>query len=108
MSGDGSGGGVRVAEGTNRREPGARPCDPLAVTTAHPTVLALGVASGLALAACSGDEPSGPPPPPDGGSGTITTFSPEGCGFSIAARPEYVDFARGSTVVGATPEIRRV
>lgn len=67
----------------------------------------------LAAGACHGNG-SG-----SGGSGTTTggtgnggsapaPFTPQGCGFSIAARPEYTDFAPGSATVGATPNIRRV
>ncbi len=40
--------------------------------------------------------------------GTLSKFTPEGCGFSIAPRPEYIGFQDGTTTVGATPNIRRV
>lgn len=43
-----------------------------------------------------------------GGSGPIASYTPEGCAFSIAPRPEYLGFSLGSPVVGATPNIRRV
>ncbi len=35
-------------------------------------------------------------------------FSPQGCAFSIAARPEYTSFGPQTSTVGATPNIRRV
>lgn len=43
-----------------------------------------------------------------GAGGGVAMFTPEGCSFSIAPRPEYEGFTVGSTTVGATPNIRRV
>lgn len=42
-----------------------------------------------------------------GGAGS-TTYEPAGCGFDIRPRAEYKEWEVGSTVVGASPAIRRV
>ena len=45
---------------------------------------------------------------PGRGGGPSGTFTPQGCQFSIATRPEYVGFQTAPSTVGATPNIRRV
>lgn len=43
-----------------------------------------------------------------GGSAAITSYTPAGCSFSVAPRAEYLNFALGTPVNGASPNIRRV
>ncbi|APR74775.1 Purple acid phosphatase [Minicystis rosea] len=43
-----------------------------------------------------------------GGGGPISSFTPQGCSFSIAPRPEYSGFSLAKAENGATPNIRRV
>jgi hypothetical protein len=43
-----------------------------------------------------------------GGAGPVSSFTPAGCSFSIAPRPEYTGFAKQSPTNGATPNLRRV
>lgn len=43
-----------------------------------------------------------------GGGGPLGSFTPKGCAFSIAPRPEYRDFSASSPQTGAAPNIRRV
>lgn len=43
-----------------------------------------------------------------GGSGPVSTFTPKGCAFSVAPRPEYKDYSIAKPTNGATPNIRRV
>src|SRR6185295_9476207 len=38
----------------------------------------------------------------------LTSFTPQGCGFSVAPRAEYIEYVASSPVVGTTPNIRRV
>jgi hypothetical protein len=63
--------------------------------------LALPAALVLQLPACSdSSSPPGPAAPP--------VLEPEGCGFKVATRAEYIGFAIDKTEVGAAPNIRRV
>jgi hypothetical protein len=43
-----------------------------------------------------------------GGAAPISSFSPQGCAFTIAPRAEYQEFTASFPKVGATPNIRRV
>lgn len=43
-----------------------------------------------------------------GGEAPLASYAPAGCAFSIAPRAEYLEFAKGKPVNGATPNIRRV
>jgi hypothetical protein len=43
-----------------------------------------------------------------GGSGPVSSYTPQGCAFSIATRAEYKDFSLAKSENGATPNIRRV
>lgn len=43
-----------------------------------------------------------------GGAAAPQSFTPAGCAFSVATRPEYKDFSPAKPDVGATPNIRRV
>ncbi len=43
-----------------------------------------------------------------GGSVSTQTFTPKGCQFEIAPRPEYLDWSSGKSDVGMAPNIRRV
>jgi len=43
-----------------------------------------------------------------GGGSPIVSFAPQGCGFTIQSRPEYLGFTPSQPTVGATPNIRRV
>jgi hypothetical protein len=69
--------------------------------------LLLAGALALLAPACSGD-PVQNPPPPGSGPVAIDKFQPEGCAFEVAPRPEYLDYTKGGTAVGPTPNIRRV
>ncbi len=44
----------------------------------------------------------------NGGGSTGGDFTPKGCSFTIAPRPEYTSYATQTSLVGATPNIRRV
>jgi acid phosphatase type 7 len=86
--------------------------------------LSAGVASGFAAISCSsGDTGSGGHASTSssggvggagggsggaGGGSAVVDFTPEGCAFSIASRPEYGSFAVADATVGAHPNIRRV
>jgi hypothetical protein len=80
--------------------------------------LALAAALGSALSQMGCQDTSGGSGGGGSGGGTTTTtgtggsasgpFTPKGCGFEIAPRPEYTDWSSGKTDVGATPNIRRV
>ncbi|UQA59666.1 purple acid phosphatase family protein [Polyangium aurulentum] len=59
------------------------------------------------LAPACADDPAQNPPPVVGPT-VLDKFKPEGCGFEVAPRPEYLDFSKGSTAVSAAPDIRRV
>lgn len=69
--------------------------------------VSLGLAVSGAFMACQDTSGSGSAAS-TGGSVTIQSFSPKGCGFSVAARPEYKSYSEGSPTVGETPNIRRV
>lgn len=99
-----------------------RPDEPDAPRMKRPLLL-LGAAAcalaaaGLSAAACSGESAmssTGGPNVSSSGSSTwtggirFTSFTPKGCGFTVATRPEYQDFALGTPTVGPSPEIRRV
>jgi hypothetical protein len=43
-----------------------------------------------------------------GGGSNAQSYEPQGCGFKVAPRPEYMDWSIGATDVGATPNIRWV
>ena len=43
-----------------------------------------------------------------GGAAAAGPFAPQGCGFEVAPRPEYIDWSAGKTDVGQAPHIRRV
>jgi hypothetical protein len=43
-----------------------------------------------------------------GGATPVSSFTPQGCGFSIAARAEYKEYTLSAPTNGATPNIRRV
>ena len=84
--------------------------------------LAALIAAGLTAAACHGTAATGSTSSASsaastsssssgsGGSGGAgpASFTPQGCAFSIAARPEYTGFQAAPQKVGATPNIRRV
>jgi acid phosphatase type 7 len=55
--------------------------------------------SGSGGGGAGGDKPDG---------SAAQTFSPEGCAFTVAARPEYIDWRAATDETGATPGIRRV
>jgi purple acid phosphatase-like protein/calcineurin-like phosphoesterase family protein len=76
--------------------------------------------AGLGAASCGGgDSPSGTSSSGSGGGsgtsgsggsggGAATSFTPQGCAFSIAGRPEYLGFSLGQAIVGPAPDLRRV
>src|SRR5262249_47081175 len=89
------------------------------------TVLVSAVTSVFALAACGGGSATGTTTGTStttsgtgaaggggtggsGGAASVTSFSPQGCGFSIAPRAEYQGFSLATPTNGATPNIRRV
>lgn len=58
-----------------------------------------------AAVGCADDTSQSKPPP---GPALIEKFQPEGCGFEVATRAEYIEFQKGTPVVSAAPDIRRV
>ncbi len=48
------------------------------------------------------------PKPAPAGTANIDKFQPEGCGFEVATRLEYPEYQKGTPVVSAAPDIRRV
>ena len=52
----------------------------------------------------SGDSSSGS----GAGGGAAASFTPQGCAFSIAGRPEYKGFSTSQPTVGKSPDLRRV
>jgi hypothetical protein len=66
------------------------------------TTTGAGAATGTGTSSTTGTGAGG------AGGAAVMTFSPEGCAFSIASRPEYLGFQTATEVVGATPDIRRV
>jgi hypothetical protein len=91
-----------------------------------PLFTALGVlvagAGGLGAASCGGsDSPTGASSSGSGGGsststtgsggaggGAASSFTPQGCGFAIAGRPEYVGFSPSQPTVGKSPDLRRI
>lgn len=80
---------------------------------------ALAVGAGLGASSCGGgDSPTGTSSSGGGSSGTTGSggsgggvaapFQPQGCAFSIAARPEYKGFSPSQPTVGKSPDLRRV
>lgn len=91
----------------------------LPTSTPISILAALGVVSGAAglgaVSCSSGDTPQGTTSSTSSsggsggsGGGASNLFQPQGCAFSIAPRPEYVDFSPGKPVVGASAGIVRV
>ncbi len=68
--------------------------------------LCLLAALSLAALGCADDSNAVKPLP--SGPVLIEKFQPEGCGFEVATRAEYVEFQKGTPVVSAAPDIRRV
>jgi hypothetical protein len=74
------------------------------------------VGAGLGATSCGGgDSPTGTSSTGSsgggggaGGGGAASSFTPQGCSFSIAGRPEYKGFSASQPVVGASPNLRRV
>ena len=78
------------------------------------------VGAGLGATSCSGsDSPTGTSSTGSGsgsgsggggggGGGAASSFTPQGCSFSIAGRPEYKGFSGSQPIVGKSPDLRRV
>jgi hypothetical protein len=80
------------------------------VLTSGALVLSAFAAGALAVGCGSSDDTksTGSTGSGGGGGGAAVTFQPEGCGFSIAGRPEYEEFSPGKSETAAEPNIRRV
>ena len=66
----------------------------------HTEAVAIAAVCAAGLLACQ-DTGGGAAAGPDGPGSQA--FSPKGCGFKVAPRPEYKDYSEGKTDVGATP-----
>jgi acid phosphatase type 7 len=98
----------------------ARLASPLArrSTSLFAALGALVIGGGLGATSCGGsDSPTGTSSSSSGGGssgtggsggGAAASFAPQGCAFSIAARPEYKAFSPSQPTVGKSPELRRV
>ena len=94
----------------------------LATWRSSSVLVALGVVLvgvGLGAASCGGsDSPTGTSSSTSGdstsgsgsgsGGGAASSFTPQGCAFAIAGRPEYKGFSTSQPTVGKTPDLRRV
>jgi len=80
---------------------------------------ALTIGGGVSAASCSSSDTSsgttsssasgsGSSGSSGAGGGMAAPFQPQGCGFSIAARPEYKGFSPSQPTVGKSPDFRRV
>jgi hypothetical protein len=64
--------------------------------------------AGAGTTGTTGTTSSGGPDAGTGGGSAASSFTPQGCGFSIAPRPEYTDWGPAKDTTAATPNIRRV
>lgn len=82
-------------------------------TTIFTALGALAVGGGVSASCSSSDtrggtSSSGSSGSGGGGGGMAVPFQPQGCAFSVAARPEYKGFSPSQPTVGKSPDFRRV
>jgi hypothetical protein len=64
--------------------------------------------AGITASSCAGQSGAGRTSSVSSSGATPSSFTPAGCSFSIAPRPEYQGFSLGKAESGPTPNIRRV